>query len=109
MFLFSLRRARLGCDDPPSSHSTPPIDKKKIIRPSSAGASSTRKTPLASTKCHQSADGGSPRSNNAQNGQKGGGSSGDFSRNDGGRFSLRIPRSGSTSVSWSLGIFLLFK
>ncbi|XP_050693905.1 mucin-19-like [Eriocheir sinensis] len=106
---FSLRRARLGCDDTQTQPVKPPspIDKKKAtIRPSSAGSlTGVRKLPLGHSKSQvgvgqrgvgisgaghgQSSLPAAPRSTNAN---------ADFSRGDGGRFSLRLPRSGSTSA-----------
>ncbi|KAK3887858.1 hypothetical protein Pcinc_008009, partial [Petrolisthes cinctipes] len=98
---FSLRRARLGCDDSSSSttatHAKPPspIDKKKVVRPSSAGnVSGTRKLPLSHSRSQSSVPRPTPPATKPAT------TSGtDFSRGDGGRFSLRIPRSGSGNVN----------
>ncbi|RXG72528.1 hypothetical protein Avbf_07214 [Armadillidium vulgare] len=110
---FSLRRARLGCDEPVSTT----VEKKKVNRASSAGASSSaRKGTLGASKSYQSVDNasvssprnygyGSPRgiASPSQNvgGSKGTPQSDNFDRTDGGRYSLRLPRSGSSSIGLS--------
>lgn len=115
LLLRSLRRARLGCEDP-AVPTTPSVDKKKISRPSSAGAAvSTRKAALATTKAYQDnasvssprscAGLGSPRGGIVTPSSRGGGfketvtpPSDNFDRTDGGRFSLRLARPGSSAI-----------
>ncbi|XP_042878382.1 mucin-19-like isoform X3 [Penaeus japonicus] len=95
---FSLRRARLACDDSSQQHHTPtPVEKKKPVRPTSAGnPGGSRRIPLSTSKSLQGSDintrGSASQSSTPKN------NSADFNRGDGGRFSLRLPRSGSTSA-----------
>ncbi|KAK7078673.1 hypothetical protein SK128_000012 [Halocaridina rubra] len=90
---FSLRRARLGCDDVPQSKSNIPIEKKKLAQSSSVGnMPGTKKVPSA-TKTIQST-----RVDSQSQAISSKAGSNDFSRGDGGRFSLRLARSGSTSA-----------
>ncbi|CAL4063115.1 unnamed protein product [Meganyctiphanes norvegica] len=85
---FSLRRARL--DEPPPQKN----EKKKIARPSSAGTNS-RRTPLNTNKSSQGEYGTRGSSSQATTPKS---NSSDFNRGDGGRFSLRLPRSASTTA-----------
>ncbi|XP_070001199.1 nucleolar protein dao-5 isoform X17 [Penaeus vannamei] len=95
---FSLRRARLACDDSSQQHHTPlPVEKKKPVRPTSAGnPGGSRRIPLSTSKSLQGSDintrGSASQASTPKN------NSADFNRGDGGRFSLRLPRSGSTSA-----------
>ncbi|ROT85835.1 hypothetical protein C7M84_005628 [Penaeus vannamei] len=93
-----LRRARLACDDSSQQHHTPlPVEKKKPVRPTSAGnPGGSRRIPLSTSKSLQGSDintrGSASQASTPKN------NSADFNRGDGGRFSLRLPRSGSTSA-----------
>nr|XP_045595513.1 centrosomal protein of 170 kDa protein B-like isoform X3 [Procambarus clarkii] len=96
---FSLRRARLASEEPAQQqHKAPsPVDKKKIARPSSAGnLTASRKIPLAQSKSHQGGQTSRGGSHSQATTPKS--SSNDFSRGDGGRFSLRLPHSASTTA-----------
>ncbi|XP_069187269.1 dentin sialophosphoprotein isoform X13 [Procambarus clarkii] len=94
-----LRRARLASEEPAQQqHKAPsPVDKKKIARPSSAGnLTASRKIPLAQSKSHQGGQTSRGGSHSQATTPKS--SSNDFSRGDGGRFSLRLPHSASTTA-----------
>ncbi|XP_063601481.1 centrosomal protein of 170 kDa protein B-like isoform X4 [Penaeus indicus] len=93
-----LRRARLACDDSSQQHHTPsPVEKKKPVRPTSAGnPGGSRRIPLSTSKSLQGSDINSRGSASQASTPKN--NSADFNRGDGGRFSLRLPRSGSTSA-----------
>ncbi|XP_064118725.1 mucin-2-like isoform X4 [Macrobrachium nipponense] len=99
---FSLRRARLGCDETATattttttpSKSSLPVEKKKLAQSPSVGNVPGTRKPLSSSKSHQSTRGDSQSQTSAS---KSGGAN-DFSRGDGGRFSLRLARSGSTNT-----------
>ncbi|XP_042238282.1 serine-rich adhesin for platelets-like isoform X5 [Homarus americanus] len=101
---FSLRRARLACEESSQQHKSPsPVDKKKTTtRPSSAGnLTGSRKIPLTHSKSHQGTSHMSRGGSHSQATTPKSGSN-DFSRGDGGRFSLRLPHStSSTTVSKS--------
>ncbi|XP_068248078.1 nucleolar protein dao-5-like isoform X2 [Palaemon carinicauda] len=90
---FSLRRARLGCDESTPSKSSIPVEKKKLAQSPSVGNIPGSRKPLTSSKSHQSPRGdGQSQTSASKSG------SNDFSRGDGGRFSLRLARSGSTNT-----------
>ncbi|XP_047479927.1 centrosomal protein of 170 kDa protein B-like isoform X4 [Penaeus chinensis] len=93
-----LRRARLACDDSSQQHHTPsPVEKKKPVRPTSAGnPGGSRRIPLSTSKSLQGSDNNTRGSASQASTPKN--NSADFNRGDGGRFSLRLPRSGSTSA-----------
>ncbi|XP_069951737.1 nucleolar protein dao-5 isoform X3 [Cherax quadricarinatus] len=95
---FSLRRARLTCDETAQQLKSPlPVDKKKIARPSSAGnITGNRKIPVSQSKSHQV--GQTPRGGSHSQATTPKSGSSDFSRGDGGRFSLRLPHSGSSTT-----------
>lgn len=98
---FSLRRARLGCDETTTattttttpSKSSLPVEKKKLAQSPSVGNVPGTRKPLSSSKSHQSTRGDSQSQTSVS---KSGAN--DFSRGDGGRFSLRLARSGSTNT-----------
>ncbi|XP_066967037.1 nucleolar protein dao-5-like isoform X39 [Macrobrachium rosenbergii] len=96
-----LRRARLGCDETTTattttttpSKSSLPVEKKKLAQSPSVGNVPGTRKPLSSSKSHQSTRGDSQSQTSVS---KSGAN--DFSRGDGGRFSLRLARSGSTNT-----------